>query len=164
MIFPFFLLALTINLVDLHDDLSPFNAGDWKRFREGVKTDLWCFCFYLILMFWTVYESITKPYYREQNLSYDSKQVSVFKSSSKRIKCMKYFCCLSFWKKVALEPESIVFVLKTSCCSPDKICSSLALQRPVSLYFSVASAYLAVSYFRGQGVFWTVTEFSPVFP
>lgn len=147
----------------MHDDPSSFE--DWKRFREGVKTDLWCLCFYLILMFWTVYESITKSYYREQNMSYDSKQVSVFKSSSKCIKCVKYFCCcLYFRKKVTLEPESIVLVLKTSCCSPDKMCSSLALQRPVSLYFSVASAYLAVPYFRGQGVFWTVTDFSPVFP
>lgn len=38
-------------------------------------------------------------------------------------------------QKVTLEPESIVLVLKTSCCSPVRIYSSLALQRPVSFIF-----------------------------
>lgn len=44
-------------------------------------------------------------------------------------------------KKVALEPESIVLVLKTSCCSPFKMYSSLALLTPVFFYFSVASTW-----------------------
>lgn len=44
-------------------------------------------------------------------------------------------------KKVTLEPESTVLVLKTSCCSPFKIYSSLALLTPEFLYFSVASTW-----------------------
>lgn len=90
----------------------------------------------------------------------------MFKSSSKSIYTIVWniFVVYTSEKKASFEPESIVLVLKTSCCSQVKIYSFLALQRPVSLYFSVASAYLAVPYFREQGVFWTVTDFSPVFP
>lgn len=89
----------------------------------------------------------------------------MFKSSSKCINCVKYFCHLYFWrKKSRIWVWKLILVLKTCCCSQVKIYSFLALQSAVSLYFSVASAYLAVPYFRGQGVFWTVTDFSPVFP
>lgn len=45
----FFLLALTINLVDLHDDQSSFDVEVWKYFKRGSKDRPLMFLFFLNL-------------------------------------------------------------------------------------------------------------------